>query len=185
MEWWSKLKRIMGVPEDEFMTDDEVQTGMNDDIEGHRAQFFAEKERDSFNTSSAGSYEYREPVRREQPRREARAETRREPRKTARDERYVNINATAQLQVILVKPEDFSESPQIADHLINKKTVLLNVEGVDRETVRRMVDFLSGVAYGQGGALKRVANATFIITPYDVIIMGDVLDELKMDRSIF
>ena len=47
------------------------------------------------------------------------------------------------------------------------------------------LDFLSGVAYAQGGVLKRVSNATFIITPYDVNIMGDVLDELKMDRSIF
>ncbi len=182
MEWWSKLKRIMGVPEDEFATEEEMQSGMDNSPEDQRNQFFAEK--DSYKPSGS-SYEYREPVRREQPRRDSRNDARREARKSARDERYVNINATAQLQVILVKPEEFSESPQIADHLINRKTVLLNVEGVDKETVRRMVDFLSGVAYGQGGALKRVANATFIITPYDVNIMGDVLDELKMDRAIF
>ena len=181
MEWWSKLKRVMGVPEDEFMTDDDFSSIEDNEFEGARAQFFADKERESYKSNS---YDYRDASRRE-PRREVRTEPKRETRKSTRDERYVNINATAQLQVILVKPEDFSESPQIADHLINKKTVLLNVEGVDRETVRRMVDFLSGVAYAQGGVLKRVSNATFIITPYDVNIMGDVLDELKMDRSIF
>lgn len=183
MEWWSKLKRVMGVPEDEFASEEEMQNGMEEETSEPRNSFFGEKESHKF--SYGGGYDYRESLRKEQPRRETRTETRREPRKSVRDERYVNINATAQLQVILVKPEDFSESPQIADHLINRKTVLLNVEGVDRETVRRMVDFLSGVAYGQGGALKRVANATFIITPYDVNIMGDVLDELKMDRAIF
>ena len=177
MDWWSKLKRIMGVPEDEFAVDDEVQGA------------FDEQEGESYTTDKDGyrpsysSYGRRETQKREPARRESRNEGRRESRKGSRDERYVNM--TAQLQVILVKPEDFSESPQIADHLINRKTVLLNVEGVDRDTVRRMVDFLSGVAYGQGGALKRVANATFIITPYDVNIMGDVLDELKMDRAFF
>lgn len=185
MEWWSKLKRVMGVPEDEFMAE-EAQTEMSMETENKRDQFFAEKYGDESKrySVSGSSYDYKDSARRE-PRREVRSDMRREPRKAFRDEKYVNINATAQLQVILVKPEDFSESPQIADHLINKKTVLLNVEGVDRNTVRRMVDFLSGVAYGQGGTLKRVANATFIITPYDVNIMGDVLDELKIDRAIF
>ena len=97
----------------------------------------------------------------------------------------MNINATAQLQVVLVKPDDFKEAPQIADHLINRKTIFLNLEGAERDMVRRMIDFLSGVAYAQGGTLKRVANGTFIVTPYDVNIMGDVLDELKMDRVVF
>ena len=173
MEWWTKLKRVMGVPEDEFMPEDEM-TGEN-----KREQYFDEKFGSETNENS---YSHREP--KYETRRETRTEPRREPRK-ARDEKFMNINATAQLQVVLVKPEDFREAAQIADHLINKKTVLLNLEGADRELVRRMVDFLSGAAYAQGGTLKRVANGTFIVTPYDVNIMGDVLDELRMDRVAF
>ena len=73
----------------------------------------------------------------------------------------------------------------IADHLKNRKTVLLNLEGADRDMVRLMIDFLRGVTYALGGTLKRVANGTFIVTPYDVDIIGDVLDELKMDRVVF
>lgn len=178
MEWWSKFKSIMGIPEDEFAAEDEMRAGTQ---ESEPTSSYGDSYRSSY-----GGYSQRESsksVKREQSRRESYSDSRRDSRKNNHDERYVNM--TAQLQVILAKPEDFSEAPQIADHLINRKTVLLNVEGVDRDTVRRLVDFLSGVAYGQGGALKRVANATFIITPYDVNIMGDVLDELKMERSFF
>jgi cell division inhibitor SepF len=94
--------------------------------------------------------------------------------------KVVNIHATTQLQVVLVKPERFDEATTIADHLNAKRTVLLNLEAANRELTRRLVDFLSGVAYANNGQLKKVANMTFIITPFDVDIMGDLLmDELE------
>ena len=99
--------------------------------------------------------------------------------------RVVNIHATAQLQVVLVKPERFDDASSVADHLLSKRTVVLNLESTNKDVSRRLIDFLSGVAYANNGQIKRVANSTFIITPYDVNIMGDVLDELKMDRAIF
>ena len=102
-----------------------------------------------------------------------------------KDRNYMNINATAQLQVVLVKPERFDDASDIADNLIAKRTVLLNIENVNKDVSRRLVDFLSGVAYAQGGNIKRVANGTYIITPYDVDIMGDVLDGLKTDALEF
>ena len=50
---------------------------------------------------------------------------------------------------------------------------------------RRLVDFLSGVAYANNGQIKRVANSTFIITPYNVDIMGDLLDELENNGAFY
>ncbi len=91
----------------------------------------------------------------------------------------VNINATTQLEVVLVKPERFDDASSIADHLNNKRTVVLNLESTNKDVSRRLVDFLSGVAYANSGQIKRVANSTFIITPYNVGIMGDLLDELE------
>ena len=82
--------------------------------------------------------------------------------------KVVNISATAQLQVVLVKPEVFTDAKQIADHLIAKKTVVLNLETASAENKRRIIDFLVGVAYANGGSLKPVANLTYIITPYNV-----------------
>lgn len=105
--------------------------------------------------------------------------------KTKKDKNYMNINTTAQLQVVLVKPEEFEDAQDIADNLISKRTVLLNIENLNKELSRRLIDFLSGVAYAQGGNIKRVANRTYIITPYNVDILGDVLDGFSAEGFEF
>lgn len=91
--------------------------------------------------------------------------------------KVLNINATTQLSVVLVKPELFEEVKTIADHLNSRRTVLLNLESASKENAKRLVDFLSGVAYANGGQMKKVANSTFIITPFNVDLMGDILLE--------
>ncbi len=97
-----------------------------------------------------------------------------------RGNKVVNIQATAQLQVVLVKPSAFTDAKQIADHLIAKKTVVLNLETASPENKRRIIDFLVGVAYANGGSLKPVANLTYIITPYNVGFIGeDLVGELE------
>lgn len=102
-----------------------------------------------------------------------------------RNNKVVNIHTTAQLQVVLVKPERFDDASSIADHLNEKRTVVLNLESTNKDVSRRLVDFLSGVAYANNGQIKRVANSTFIITPYNVDIMGDLLDELESNGVFF
>ena len=102
-----------------------------------------------------------------------------------RRNKVVNIHATTQLKVVLVKPERFEDASTIADHLNNKRTVVLNLESTNKEVSRRLVDFLSGVAYANNGQIKRVANSTFIITPYNVDIMGDLLDELENNGAFY
>lgn len=99
--------------------------------------------------------------------------------------RVVNIHATTQLQVVLVKPERFDDASTIADHLLSKRTVVLNLESTNKEVSRRLIDFLSGVAYANNGQIKRVANSTFIVTPYNVDFMGDLLDELENNGVFF
>lgn len=93
--------------------------------------------------------------------------------------KVVNINATTQLAVVLVKPEKFENAAEVADHLREKRTVVLNLEQTNKDVARRLVDFLSGVTYAQDGKIKKVANSTFIITPYNVDILGDLIDELE------
>lgn len=102
-----------------------------------------------------------------------------------RNNKVVNIHTTAQLQVVLVKPERFDDASAIADHLNEKRSVVLNLESTNKEVSRRLVDFLSGVAYANNGQIKRIANSTFIITPYNVDIMGDLLDELENNGVFF
>ena len=104
---------------------------------------------------------------------------------SAKRTKVVNINATTQPKIVLVKPERFEDAGAVADHLNSKCTVVLNLESTNKEVSRRLVDFLSGVAYANNGQIKRVANSTYIITPYNVDIMGDLLDELEINGALF
>lgn len=91
-----------------------------------------------------------------------------------------------QMQVVLVKPDRFDDVKSIADHLNAKKTVVLNLEAANRDVSRRIIDFLSGVAYANNGNIRKVANSTFIIVPFDVDVMGELLlDELDDGKMYF
>ena len=117
-----------------------------------------------------------------------RKETIAEERRSSSDDRrgkVVNIHATTQLKVVLVKPERFENASEIADHLKEKRTVVVNLESTNKDIARRLIDFLSGVAYAGEGKIKRVAANTFIITPYSVDIMGDLIDELENSGVYF
>ena len=99
--------------------------------------------------------------------------------------KVVNIHATTQLQVVLVKPERYENASEIADHLRDKRTVVLNLEKTQKDVARRLLDFLSGVAYAQEGKIKKMALQTYIVTPYNVDIMGDLIDELENNGLYF
>ena len=99
--------------------------------------------------------------------------------------KVVNIHATTQLQVVLVKPERFENAAEIADHLREKRTVVLNLEQTNKDIARRLIDFLSGVAYAQDGKIKKVAVNTYLITPYNVDLLGDLIDELENNGLYF
>ena len=120
----------------------------------------------------------------EVPRRETAFEERRS-RTDSRNNKVVNIHATTQLKVVLVKPERFENASEIADHLKDKRTVVINLESTNKDIARRLIDFLSGVAYAGEGKIKKVAANTYIITPYHVDIEGDLIDELENNGLYF
>lgn len=84
------------------------------------------------------------------------------------------------IEMKVVKPEHFESVPQIADHLLNKRTVVLNLENANKETARRLIDFLSGVAYSIDGSLKKIASNAYVITPSNVDV-GDA--QLRASRQ--
>ena len=98
-----------------------------------------------------------------------------------------DINATTNLQVGLFKPERFGEETRtIADELMKAHTVVLNLEDTNKDMARRILDFLSGVAYANRGKIKRVATNTYIIIPSNVDLTGDdLLDELENNGVYF
>lgn len=115
-----------------------------------------------------------------------RKDDRREDRRSEdRHNKVVNIHATTQLKVVLVKPDRFENASEIADQLKDKRTVVLNLESTNKDVARRLIDFLSGVAYAGEGKIKKVAANTYIITPYHVELEGDLIDELENNGLYF
>ena len=70
------------------------------------------------------------------------------------------------------RPKSYEEVGPIADHLLERKTILLNLEAADKETIRRLIDFLTGVAYAIGGDIKKIAKRTYVVTPKNVDVSG-------------
>ena len=152
MAFMDKVKGMLGIPED---TDMDMDEDVIQDEETEETD--EEKQSDSPKTSIFGKSSSSD----------------------LKQNKVVNIHTTTQLQVVLVKPEGFEEAASIADNLNARRTVVLNLESANREVARRLLDFLSGVAYANNGQIKRVANSTYIITPYNVDVMGDLIDELE------
>ncbi len=159
-----KFKRMWDAPDDEYEYDEY----------GYDNQ---EEETDSFSTRrSSRKYDDFDDYG-EQP----------VSRESSRRNKVVNISATAKLQVALFKPEKFGEETRnIADELVKTHTVVLNLENTNKDMARRIIDFLSGVAYANRGKIKKVSANTFIIIPSNVDLTGDdLLDELEHSGLYF
>ena len=166
MGFMRKFKDFMGVPEDEYMDDEE-------DLDYDKD--FDDEDDEEEDVTGFGA-----PGRRTAPAPAAPSSSFTLPDpEPAPASKVVSIHSSSQYQVVVVKPERFEDASGIADHLIAKRAVLLNLEAVTPDLKRRLVDFLSGVAYTNGGQIKSVANSTYIITPCNVNVMGEtMLDEL-------
>ena len=97
----------------------------------------------------------------------------------------VNLHSGINLQVMLVKPDRYENVSEVADHLRNKCAVVLNLESTNKDTARRLVDFLSGCAYALDGKIKKVALSTYLITPFGVDIVGDLKDEIESAAAYY
>ena len=90
------------------------------------------------------------------------------PSSQAKRGNVVNMPSKTTMQVVLAKPERFEDASAIADHLNEKRTVVLNLEAANRDVARRLIDFLTGVAYSIGGSLKQVSTNTYLVAPSSV-----------------
>ncbi len=103
-----------------------------------------------------------------------------------REGRVVSIGGSSgQTQVVIIKPERFENAADIADHLRNRRAVLVNLEDAPKEITRRLVDFLSGVTYAIDGNIRKVASNTYILTPPSIDLVGDQLDGLEAGGVYF
>ena len=80
------------------------------------------------------------------------------------------------MEVCVIKPTSVEDAREITETLLNNRTVVLNVEGLDVEIAQRIIDFTSGSCFAISGNLQKISNYIFIITPASVDISGDFLN---------
>ena len=85
----------------------------------------------------------------------------------------VSVSSGSSIEMVVVKPEKLETVTQIADYLVDRKTILLNLEDTNKEPARRLIDFLNGVAYAINGDLRKVAANTYVVTPSNVELSGE------------
>ncbi|MBQ6380296.1 MAG: cell division protein SepF [Clostridia bacterium] len=179
MSFIDKIKDLVNVPDDDYEEDAYIEEDYEEEeLKKPKSTFRSAPEREKkSSTSDYGKFSetYAEPSR----------SVRSESERNDKQNKVVNIHTTTQVQVVLAHPEKFEGVTKIADHLNNKRTVVLNLEATQRDVARRIVDFLYGAAYANGGEIRRVAASTFIIIPHNVNIVGDLIDELENNGVFF
>lgn len=111
-----------------------------------------------------------------------------EVRTPAPSQKTTNIGSNAALEMKVVKPERFDSAVGIGEHLLARRTVVINFEETNKETIRRILDFLGGVVFAIEGNIKKVSDATYIVTPKNVDVSADaaaVQQEEPKSRELF
>ncbi len=101
------------------------------------------------------------------------------------EDEYYNVSENEALKeadktgnkMILLEPRAYSESQQIADHLKNRNSVVVNLKRVTSAQAKRIIDFLSGCVYAIGGTMQKIGVGIYLCTPKNVNIQGKITDD--------
>jgi cell division inhibitor SepF len=94
------------------------------------------------------------------------------------------VPAVQTARVHVVAPQGFNDAQEIGDKLKNNQPVIVNLQAVDRDLARRLIDFASGLAYGLGGQMERVADQVFLLTPTNVEVSAEEKRRLQ-ERGLY
>ena len=86
-------------------------------------------------------------------------------------------------KMILLEPRAYSESQQIADHLKNRNSVVVNLKRVTSDQAKRIIDFLSGCIYAIGGTMQKIGVGIYLCTPKNVNVLGKISDDADKSKS--
>ena len=88
-------------------------------------------------------------------------------------------SASTAARVHVVEPRGFNDAQEVGDRLKANQPVILNLQGLDRDLQRRLIDFSSGLAYALGGSMSRVADQVFLLTPSNVEVSQEEKERLQ------
>lgn len=175
MSMWRKAMDYLGLVDDE----DEIGVGQEDDYGDDHAM---EEEAPVAPRRAAQRRPDVQPAVRAMPRTSATSpEASQGARTTPRAEARSGIRTmpATSARVHVVEPRTFNDAQAVGDRLKSNQPVLLNLQGVDRELQRRLIDFASGATFALAGSMTRVADQVFLISPADVDISAEERTRLQ------
>lgn len=102
-----------------------------------------------------------------------------------RSNKVVNMPQTNQIKMVISQPTTFEQSEAICDLLKEKKSVIVNLEYVNKDVARRIVDVISGAVHALDGHIQKVSNSIFLIAPYNYDITNDMArEEIRNKLSV-
>ena len=111
---------------------------------------------------------------------EEEVEPTRSPRNQLKSQNVVSLQSVQKSsKVILVEPRVYAEAQDIADHLKNRRAVVVNLQRIEHDQAKRIVDFLSGTVYAIGGDIQKIGSSIFLCTPDNVEVSGNISEILK------
>lgn len=160
--------------DDEFFDDEDLEA-LDDEKPKHR---FFKKLDDDYDEEE--EEEYVKPERKTS----APKQTAKQPKTTTSSNKITPMRnkktgASGNMEVCVIKPSSMEDTREIADTLIDRCTVVLNLEGIDVEVAQRIIDFSSGACYSIAGSLQKISSYIFILTPANVEISGDFQEILN------
>ena len=96
---------------------------------------------------------------------------------TTKKNKVVGMPGMQQVKVIISQPSTFEQSEEICEHLKEKKSIIVNLEYVNKDVARRIVDFISGAVYGLDGNIQKISNSIFLVAPFNYEITNEVMKE--------
>ena len=99
--------------------------------------------------------------------------------------KVVGMPGVQQVRVIISQPNSFEQSEEICEHLKEKKSIIVNLEYVNKDVARRIIDFISGAVYALDGNIQKISNSIFLVAPYNYEITNEILkDDIKNKVSV-
>lgn len=169
---------------DEFFDDEDLEAM---DEEKPKRRFFKKLE-DDFDDDDLEDDDFIKPSKKETAKTAKQTKQPKQPKQTERQSSSSKItpmrgrkqgSTSANMEVCVIKPSSMEDTRDIADTLIDRCTVVLNLEGIDVDVAQRIIDFSSGACYSIGGSLQKISSYIFILTPANVEISGDFQEILS------
>lgn len=170
-EWLDKLKSIiMGEPDEYEENYDEY------DDEDYEAEEPRQSKSSSYSTFRNNTYKTSSGSKRTSGSQSSRYNS---YGSSSSSQKILSINTNVNMQVVVATPKNLEEAGAACEDLKDRKTIVANLEGLDKDTAQRITDFFCGACYALDGTIQPISNRIFILGPFDVKLTGQFKEELE------